>query len=196
QHQLRAHTPNDAKALRSTVQTYPRSAYDLEQTLQSLGIGEAVVTVLNPDGAPTPVAWTRMRAPQASMDPMNPEWMAAGIAQSGMMARYGTEIDRESAYEILAAKLQAGIEATQREAEAAAYEKQQKADAVLREKEAAAQQKQAAAEAREERRTSSSRSRQEKSWMEKTLQSATFRDQVLRTGGQILRDVLGTARKR
>ena len=192
QHQLRAHTPNDAKALRATVQTYPKSAYDLEQTLQSLGIGEAVVTVLNPDGAPTPVAWTRMRAPQASMDPMNPEWMAAGIAGSAMMARYGAEIDRESAYEILAAKLQAGVEAAQREAEAAAYEKQQKADAVLREKEAAAQQKQAATE---QRRTSP-RSRQEKTWMEKTLQSATFRDQVLRTGGQILRDVLGTARKR
>lgn len=189
QHQLRAHTPNDAKALRATVQTYPKSAYDLEQTLQSLGIGEAVVTVLNPDGAPTPVAWTRMRAPQASMDPMNPEWMAAGIARSGMMARYGTEIDRESAYEILAAKLQAGIEAAQREAEAAAYEKQQKADAALRDKETSAQ-------ARDERRAAPRSTRQEKSWMEKTLQSATFRDQVLRTGGQILRDVLGTARKR
>ncbi len=190
QHQLRAHTPNDAKALRSTVQTYPRSAYDLEQTLQSLGIGEAVVTVLNPDGAPTPVAWTRMRAPQASMDPMNPEWMAAGIAKSAMMGRYGTEIDRESAYEILAAKLQAGIEAAQREAEVAAHEEQQKAEAASRENEDSGRQ-------RTESRPASSRStRKEKSWVEKTVQSATFRDQILRTGGQILRDVLGTARKR
>jgi DNA helicase HerA-like ATPase len=193
QHQLRAHTPNDAKALRATVQTYPKSAYDLEETLQSLGIGEAVVTVLNPNGAPTPVAWTRMRAPQASMDPMNPEWMEAGIARSGMMARYGTEIDRESAYEILAAKLQAGIEAAQREAEAKEFEKQQKTEAALREKEEAAQQKKAAAEERAERsRSTSSSSRKQKSWVE----SATFRDQVLRTGGQILRDILGTARKR
>ena len=63
QHQLRAHTPNDAKALKATVQTYPTSQYDLAETLQSLGIGEAIVTVLNPDGAPTPVAWTRMMAP-------------------------------------------------------------------------------------------------------------------------------------
>ena len=68
QHQLRAHTPNDAKALKATVATYPKSGYDLAETLQSLGIGEAIVTVLNPNGAPTPVAWTRMRAPQASMD--------------------------------------------------------------------------------------------------------------------------------
>ncbi len=62
QHQLRAHTPNDAKALKQTVATYPSSDYDLAQVLQQLGIGEAVVTVMDPDGAPTPVAWTRMRA--------------------------------------------------------------------------------------------------------------------------------------
>ena len=62
QHQLRAHTPNDAKALKQTVATFPRSDYDLAEVLQQLGIGEAVVTVMDPDGAPTPVAWTRMRA--------------------------------------------------------------------------------------------------------------------------------------
>ena len=188
QHQLRAHTPNDAKALRATVQTYPKSAYDLEETLQSLGIGEAVVTVLNPNGAPTPVAWTRMRAPQASMDPMNPEWMAAGIARSGMMARYGTEIDRESAYEILAAKLQAGIEAAQREAEAKAYEKQQKTEAALREKEEAARQK---VEAKPTARKTSSRAPVEKPFMETSVGR-----EITRTVGSVLRDILGTARKR
>jgi len=191
QHQLRAHTPNDAKALKATVQTYPRSAYDLGETLQALGIGEAIVTVLNPSGAPTPVAWTRMRAPEASMDPMNPEWMAAGIAQSAMQARYGREIDRQSAYEILATKLQAGIEAAQREAEAKAYQQKQKADAAAYE----AQQRADAAHARHETRSAPAPRRQEKGWMEKTLGSAGFRDQVLRTGGQILRDMLGNARK-
>ena len=63
QHQLRAHTPNDAKALKQTVNTYPKSDYDLEEVLQTLGIGEAVVTVMNPKGAPTPVAWTRRERP-------------------------------------------------------------------------------------------------------------------------------------
>ena len=64
QHQLRAHTPNDAKALKATVNTYPNSAYDdLGEVITSLGIGEAVVTVMNERGAPTPVAWTRLRAP-------------------------------------------------------------------------------------------------------------------------------------
>ena len=68
QHQLRAATPNDAKALKQTVNTYPHSAYDdLGQVILSLGIGEAVVTVMDERGAPTPVAWTRLRAPESLM---------------------------------------------------------------------------------------------------------------------------------
>ncbi len=126
QHQLRAHTPNDAKALKATVVTYPNSAYDLTQVLQGLGIGEAIVTVLNPSGAPTPVAWTRMRAPEASMDPMDGAMMAGGIAQSSMMRKYGAAINRDSAYEMLTRKLEAGRAAAAAEAEQAA---QAKADA-------------------------------------------------------------------
>ena len=62
QHALRAFTPDDQKALNKTVRTYPRTEiYDLESALTSLGIGEAVVTVLSEKGAPTPVAWTMMR---------------------------------------------------------------------------------------------------------------------------------------
>ena len=54
QHALRAHTPNDDKALKATVRTYPKTEYyDLEETLTSLGIGEAVVAVLD-QGTPTP----------------------------------------------------------------------------------------------------------------------------------------------
>ncbi|HLV55537.1 MAG TPA: helicase HerA-like domain-containing protein, partial [Actinotalea caeni] len=65
QHALRAFTPDDAKALRATARTFPTSDYDLEEVLTSMGTGEAVVTVLTEKGAPTPVAWTRLRAPQA-----------------------------------------------------------------------------------------------------------------------------------
>ena len=67
QHALRAYTPEDAKALKATASTFPHSAYDLEEVLTSVGTGEAVVTVLSETGAPTPVAWTRMRAPQSLM---------------------------------------------------------------------------------------------------------------------------------
>ncbi len=123
QHQLRAHTPNDAKALKATVNTYPTSEYDLTQLLQNLGIGEAVVTVMNPSGAPTPVAWTRMLAPTSLMGPMNPDWLTQGVAQSTMNAKYGAEVDRESAYEILSARVQAATAEAAQQAQAAAAAK-------------------------------------------------------------------------
>jgi uncharacterized protein len=111
QHQLRAHTPNDAKALKATVNTYPTSEYDdLGVVLTTLGIGEAVVTVMNERGAPAPVAWTRLRAPESRMAPADPDAMTAAVAGSPL-SRYAEEIDRESAREMLAAKLQAGAEA-------------------------------------------------------------------------------------
>jgi uncharacterized protein len=111
QHQLRAHTPDDARALKQTVSTYPISGYDLGAVLTSLATGEAVVTVMSETGAPTPVAWTRLRAPQGSMQPTPTDAMRATVAASPLMKAYGTEIDRESAYEILAVKMNAAAEA-------------------------------------------------------------------------------------
>jgi len=111
QHQLRAHTPNDAKALKATVQTFPKSDYDLEELLTSLGIGEAVVTVMDPDGAPTPVAPTRMRAPESKMGPMSEDEIKAAVAESPQHEKYGTAIDNESAREILTKRLEGGSEA-------------------------------------------------------------------------------------
>jgi uncharacterized protein len=105
QHALRAFTPDDAKALKATVSTFPSSEYDLSELLTQLGIGEAVVTVLSERGAPTPVAWTRLRAPQSLMGPCDPVTMASAVAASPLQATYGVAIDRESAYERLAARL-------------------------------------------------------------------------------------------
>ena len=115
QHQLRAHTPNDAKALKATVATFPTSSYDLGEVLTTLGIGEAVVTVMDPDGAPTPVAWTRILAPQSLMSPCPAAQMESAVAASPLMAKYGQTIDRESAREMLAARLEAGAEEVARE---------------------------------------------------------------------------------
>jgi DNA double-strand break repair helicase HerA and related ATPase len=110
QHQLRAHTPNDAKALKATVSTFPTSSYDLAEVLTSLGIGEAIVTVMNEDGAPTPVAWTRLRAPQSLMAPAPADKITAAVQASPNNAKYTAVVDRESAHEKLAAKLRAGAE--------------------------------------------------------------------------------------
>ncbi|ERG64791.1 hypothetical protein L332_10065 [Agrococcus pavilionensis RW1] len=135
QHQLRAHTPDDAKALRAAVRTYPTSGYDLEQVLTSLGTGEAVVTVMGERGAPTPVAWTRMRAPQGSMDPSPEAALRRAVESSSLLGRYGTAVDRESAREILQARLRSAEEAAQRARELAEAE----AEAARLEREAASQ---------------------------------------------------------
>jgi hypothetical protein len=71
----------------------------------SLGIGEAIVTVLSEKGAPTPVAWTRMRAPRSLMDTIGPDAISAAAKASPLQAEYGQTIDRDSAYERLNAKV-------------------------------------------------------------------------------------------
>ena len=201
QHQLRAHTPNDAKALKQTVATYPTSGYDLAEVLTTLGIGEAIVTVLNPNGAPTPVAWTRMRAPQASMEPMNPDWMKSGVAQSQMMAKYGTDIDRESAYEILTAQVQqaeqAAAEAARVKAEEAAAKEQAKADAAAA-RQAAAAQREAERQARASAPRSSARTstRREKSLIEQITDNTMVRQMGRSVITEITRSIFGTARRR
>lgn len=121
QHQLRAHTPDDAKALRATVSTYPTSDYDLGEVLTSLATGEAIVTVMNEKGAPTPVAWTRLRAPEGSMDAMPAAEVTARVQASPLLATYGTRLDPDSAYEMLARRMEAAA------AEAAAAEEQAEA---------------------------------------------------------------------
>ena len=104
QHALRAFTPDDAKALKATVSTFPRSdVYDLDTLLTSMGIGEAAVTILSERGTPTPVAWTMMRPPASRMGPLEPAETASLVAASSLAPRYATAQDRASAAEKLAA---------------------------------------------------------------------------------------------
>ncbi|WP_172651211.1 helicase HerA-like domain-containing protein [Rhodococcus opacus] len=113
QHALRAFTPDDQKALTKTVRTYPSTEnYDLEKALTLLGIGEAIVTVLSERGAPTPVAWTRIRPPRSLMDTIGNDAITAAASSSPLSAKYRQTVDRESAYEKLTAKV-AGAPATE-----------------------------------------------------------------------------------
>jgi len=108
QHALRAFTPDDEKALKAAANTFPRSEfYDIPQTILSLGIGEALVTVLSERGTPTPVAATRMIPPSSLMAPIPPAERQKRIQQSPLTAQYGTPVDRESAREMLQARAQA-----------------------------------------------------------------------------------------
>jgi len=105
QHALRAFTPDDAKALKATVGTFPASkVYDLASLLTSMGIGEAAVTILSERGAPTPVAWTMLRPPTSLMAQLDPAVQTQMVAASELKDDYSAVVDRESAYEMLAAK--------------------------------------------------------------------------------------------
>ena len=213
QHALRAHTPNDAKALRATVATYPRSGYDLEQVLTQLGTGEAIVTVMGAKGAPTPVAWTRIYAPLSSMDPADEFNMQTSVNRSQLYARYFEEIDRDSAHEILARKLEEGAraaEAERLEAERIKAEeeaaKQAEKDRIAAEKEAKRRQaeydkarREAERQAEKERREAE-RIRKEEERAEKARQRE--RNQMIRSviRSPLVRDItrglFGTGRRR
>ncbi|MEU9083028.1 helicase HerA-like domain-containing protein [Streptomyces sp. NPDC048357] len=186
QHALRAFTPDDAKALKATVKTFPNSAYDLEELLTGLGTGEAVITVLSEKGAPTPVAATRLRAPQSLMGPIEPAALDRAVKSSLLWSRYAEPVDRESAYERISAE-QAAAEARAEAAAAAAEADKQAKEA---EKEA---EKEAAKDAR-------SAPKPDPSLAEQVVGSGLFRSLARSIGTQlgreISRSVFGTARKR
>jgi len=117
QHALRAFTPDDADALRKTARTFPMSDhYDVEKTITSLGIGEALVTVLSPRGVPTPLAATRLLPPDSLMAALPSTDLQARIAASLLTTKYATSVDRESAHEIIAGRIAAAREAASQQA--------------------------------------------------------------------------------
>ena len=119
QHALRSYTPRDAKALKAAVSTYPRTDdYELTEALTQLGIGEAIVTTLNDDGVPTPVAWTRVRPPQSQIGAVDPAEVQTLAEASPLFATYQHETDRPSARELLAERM--GVTASGDPAPAAA----------------------------------------------------------------------------
>lgn len=222
QHQLRAHTPNDAKALKATVQTFPTSDYDLGSLLTTLGTGEAVVTVMDPEGTPTPVAPVRMRAPESKMGPTSAEEMQAMIEASELFPKYKDAIDRDSAREMLARQLEGGAEdAEAGSSDAAGYGRGHSggADAESAEDEAARLEREIRGEAEPARipapegsgsrgsrsdsrgsrsggSTGSRSRRQEKSVVEQVVQSSAFKQFTRTAAREIARGIFGTGRRR
>ena len=102
QHALRAFTPDDEKALNAAARTFPKTKfYDIPETLTTLGIGEALVTVLSPSGVPTAPFATRMIPPNSRMGPLNDDEMQQRLSSSAQVRKYAEAIDRESAREML-----------------------------------------------------------------------------------------------
>lgn len=106
QHALRAFTANDRKDIKKTAENYPISEfYKTDELLTQLGIGEALVTMLNEKGIPTPLAHAFMMTPRSRMDILSDEEIDNVVKQSQLVSKYNREIDRESAFDILSAKV-------------------------------------------------------------------------------------------
>ena len=111
QHALRAFTEKDRKAIKKTAENYPISEfYKTDELLTSIGIGEALITALNEKGIPTPLAATHLRAPMSRIGVLTSDEIQQIVSTSSIAPKYNEIIDRESAFEILNAKLKAAEE--------------------------------------------------------------------------------------
>lgn len=209
QHALRAHTPNDQKALKATVDTFPSSPLDLLEVLPGLGTGEAIVTVLDPKGRPTPVAPTRLWAPAAVMGPSSPGAVSSCLAASPFMAKYKDPVDPESAFELLAARVEAEKAAAEtakeqakaeKEAEKAAAEaekrrlKELEAEAKAAAKAAEREEREAAKEAERQRKADERRAERQEKRKEAAIDSVV-RSIGRSLGSSITRTLFGSRRR-
>jgi uncharacterized protein len=194
QHALRAFTPDDADALRKTARTFPTTTfYDVEKTITSLGIGEALVTVLSPKGVPTPLAATRLLPPDSLMSPLDDVQFRGHIATSPYQAKYGATVDRDSAYERIttrlaaakaaasAAAVQAGVDPTTAAGMGTMTAAQQQREIARQAREMAAAQR----AADRERKAEEKASRDAERARQRTVDSA------IRTGGKVVTSRLG-----
>ncbi|WP_341932006.1 helicase HerA-like domain-containing protein [Streptococcus pluranimalium] len=174
QHALRAYTPKEIKAVKTAADTFRQNpAIDTAEAIISLEVGEALISFLTPDAQPAVVERGFIIPPKSSFDVLSAMEIQVLINQSDLYDKYTEAVDRESAYEILAAKV--ADEAAQK-----AAEDKKKAD------------EKAAKEAEKEERR---RARKPKSEFEKARD--TFVNSAIRTvSRELVRGILGSLRKR
>jgi DNA helicase HerA-like ATPase len=204
QHALRAFTPRDQAAVKSAAETFRQNPdVDVATVITELKVGEALVSLLQPDGAPSPVQRTLIKPPASRVGPLTPEERKVLVATDEVGTRYDVAVDRESAQEMLAAKATEAAAAAaaaqaHTEAEKAAAE-QAKADAVAAREALKLQRERERLEAqrlREEQRVADRAAREaaRPSMTDKMMQSAgrAVASSVGRQlGNQLLRGILG-----
>ncbi|MFM7377866.1 MAG: helicase HerA-like domain-containing protein [Erythrobacter sp.] len=105
QHALRAFTPRDQRAIKAAAETFRvNPKLDVEAVINELKVGEALVSTLDDDGAPTVVERTLIKPPRSRLGPVEPKERAIIQSISPVEGKYDTPVDRESAAEVLAAK--------------------------------------------------------------------------------------------
>lgn len=105
-HVIRAFTPNDVKALKETIKTFPKSAYyEMEQQFTQLGTGQAFITVLNEKGVPTETVVTHLAPPASFMGPLSEQEYQNQLQGSDFYKKYKETVDPKSAFEMLEEKM-------------------------------------------------------------------------------------------
>jgi len=204
QHALRAFTPRDEAAVKSAAETFrPNPNVDVARAITELKVGEALVSLLQPDGAPSPVERTLIQPPRSRVGPLTAQERQIMITTDAVGTRYDTLLDRDSAEEILKAKGDEAAAAAAAAKAATEGEKQAAEDAKIRareEKEAArtraAEQREALRQQREAEREEARRVREaaKPSMADKMMQSAgrSIASSVGRQiGNQLLRGIFG-----
>ena len=212
QHGLRASTPDDFKKLKATVQTFPKTSLELDEVLTTLGTGEAVVTVLDPKGNPTPVTPVGIWAPASVMGPASADTIARVNQSSTIMGRYRDAVNPDSAEEKLARRAEeaqaareeaAAREAAAKEEEKARKEAEKAAEKAAKEAEKAAAKEEAARQKEMERlrrQTDKQAEREEaarqRAAERRARQVENALGSVLRTAGrEITRSIFGTRKR-
>ena len=130
QHALRAFTPRDQKGVRAAAETFRQNPeIDVETAITELGVGEALVSFLDPKGVPTMVERAFIIPPHSHIGAVSPEQRQQLLANSLVAGQYETAVDRESAYEMLKAKSDAAVQSEQAQQEAEAATEQAELEA-------------------------------------------------------------------
>jgi DNA helicase HerA-like ATPase len=189
QHALRAYTPAEQKGLRAAASSFrPNPAFDTAEAIQALGVGEALVSVLDEKGAPCVTARALIRPPASRLGPATEAERGAVIAGSPVRGLYDTAKDRESAFELLKVR----AEQSTRQAEAADAEA---AAAKRREADEKAWEKEQARRDRDDRAPAPRRSSSRQT-MGEAFGKTLVRTIASQVGREILRGVLGSLKKR
>ncbi|OYW27852.1 MAG: ATP-binding protein [Caulobacter sp. 12-67-6] len=181
QHALRAYTPADQKGLKAAAQSFRvNPSFDTAETIQGLGVGEALVSTLDLKGAPCVVQKTLIRPPASRLGPLTPEERVALIAKSPVAGLYDTAQDRDSAYEVLQGRAQEALRQTEAAQDAAEAEKLRAAEEKVRARE----------EARETRAAPRARA-SSRQGMAETFAKSLLRTVASQAGREIMRGLLG-----
>jgi len=195
QHALRAYTPAEQKAVKAAAQAFRENPdFKTADVIMELGVGHALVSVLNEEGVPGIVQQTAVICPQSLMAPADESRRQSAMSADGM-GKYDKSVDNESAYEMLADQKAADEEKAKLEAERAALEKEKAEFEAQKQKEEAAAQKKAEKEQEALRKKMEKQLEKEQAQKEKAAErrKAQIERQLINTGAQVLkRGILGT----